>query len=80
MVDVTNIPPLTEEEAEALFEGTRPILMEEVERSLNDLPQESADIVRKYIRQLKARLNSVYGRMDELDRAQYRPGDGDMGG
>lgn len=78
MIDLTNIPPMTEEEMDELFPV--PPTREDVEYYLNDLPQESGNIIRRYIDSLEYRYRSVAERADRLDRAQYSPGNGDMGG
>lgn len=79
-LDLSKIPPMTEREAEELYQRTVVPSRADVEYALSDLPQEIGDVVRRYIARLEQRLLSCTTQNDLLDRLRYSPGNGDMGG
>lgn len=68
MVDFSQIPPMTEAEAEDLFHRNRRVTYSDVDYALNDLPKETGDIVRRYIAQL--RRDVEHARQEGYDRGR----------
>ena len=65
-IDISVVTPMTETEAEELFERQRAVTAEECEYALNDLPKETGDIVRRYIAHLRQQLRREKERSNEL--------------
>lgn len=79
-VDLSKIAPMTEREAEELYQRTVIPTYADVECALNDLPKPTGDIVRRYIAHQQQKLINMTRQASDLSRAQYRPGYGEMGG
>jgi hypothetical protein len=73
--DATKVEPLWE-----VPQPAPPVTREDAEYYIMDLPPESGAVIRRYITQLERELASVRDAHDRLDRARYKPGDGDTGG
>lgn len=74
--DLSKIPPLTEQEAETIFD--RPSMFERYQTALTRLEDEDRLAVTLYVENLKRQINGAY--QSGRDHAWTRPGFGEMGG
>lgn len=76
MIDLSKIPPMTEQEAETIFD--RPSVFERYQTALGALGEEDRLAVTLYVDNLKRQINAAYGQ--GRSEAWMRPGFGEMGG
>ena len=65
-IDLSQIKPFTEKEAEELFERTRAVTDEECEAALAGLAPEASAVVRRYIAHLRQRLRREQEKSNRL--------------
>jgi len=65
-LNLAAIAPMTEQEADELFERNRAVTWEECEYAINDLPVETGNVIRRYIAHLNQRLQREKARSNEL--------------
>ena len=78
-IDLSTIPPLTEQEAETIFD--RPSMFERYQTAMRELSQTHEYLhedIRLYVEHLKRQINAAYGQ--GRSDSWIRPGFGEMGG